>query len=152
MYDRAFNYLTSVGGANRESDYHYVSGQSGKSDTCHSAGLPQPAVPGSYCVVNQTKAEVQAAVAHGPVNVALSAGNDQFRTYVGGIVKANAGCPTQIDHAVVAVGYGTENGTDYFIIRNSWSSGWGESGFIRLEATDGGLGTCGMYSYLISLQ
>lgn len=84
------------------------------------------------------------------MNVALSAGNDVFRYYNGGIVSADAGCPTQIDHAVVAVGYGTENGTDYVIIRNSWSADWGEDGFIRLEAGDG-LGTCGMNTYLISL-
>lgn len=85
------------------------------------------------------------------MNVALAAGNNQFRYYTGGIVKANAGCPTQIDHAVLAVGYGNENGTDYVVIRNSWASSWGVDGFIKLEAVDG-VGTCGMNSYLISLE
>ena len=55
-------------------------------------------------------------------------------------------CGTSLDHAVAAVGYDSEDGKDYFIIRNSWSTDWGEAGYIRLAAdrTTTGKGVCGV--------
>ena len=66
-----------------------------------------------------------------PLAVAKETDNDQFRAYTGHIIKS--GCGTNIDHAVTAVGFGKDtDGTDYFIKKNSWSSGWGESGYVRI--------------------
>jgi len=53
-------------------------------------------------------------------------------------------CGNDLDHAVVAVGYGSENGLDYFIVRNSWTAKWGEEGYIRLAADKDGDGVCGV--------
>ena len=86
-----------------------------------------------------------------PANVAVAAGNNVFQGYSSGIIDASLGCPTKIDHAVVAVGWGVENDVQYYIIRNSWGTGWGEQGFVRIATDDGDapyLGVCGINQYV----
>jgi len=56
----------------------------------------------------------------------------------------SAHCGTDLDHAVVAIGYGSENNVDYLIVRNSWGPKWGESGYIRMALDQDGPGTCGV--------
>lgn len=60
--------------------------------------------------------------------------------YAGGVF---AGCSANpvVDHAVTVVGYGTENGVDFWLIKNSWGAGWGEKGFIKLKR---GVNMCGI--------
>jgi len=82
-----------------------------------------------------------------PVNVAVAAGNNVFRNYAGGIITTDMNCPTEIDHAIVAVGWGQEGNTQYYIVRNSWGTGWGESGYVRIE-TSTGTGVCGINQYV----
>ena len=78
-----------------------------------------------------------------PTNVAVSAMNDYWYFYKGGIVNAKD-CYDHLGHAVLAVGYGSENGHNFFIIRNSWGATWGEKGYIRLSAEVDGYGVCGV--------
>ena len=52
-------------------------------------------------------------------------------------------CGTNLDHAVTAVGFGTESGKDYYLVRNSWGTVWGDAGYIKIGAVDG-LGICGI--------
>jgi len=65
-----------------------------------------------------------------------------FGSYKSGVLSGSA-CGTKLDHAVVAIGYGMENGMDYVLIRNSWGAGWGDKGYIKLEHATGE-GTCGV--------
>lgn len=81
------------------------------------------------------------AVAHiGPMAVNIDA--SEWHSYESGIFS---GCPQEnvdINHVVQLVGYGsTHEGQDYWIVRNSWSPNWGESGYIRLARNDGYCGT-----------
>ena len=75
---------------------------------------------------------------HGAVvSTVMAAG--PFQNYEGGIFGGCTG--DALDHAITVVGYGTENGQDYWLIKNSWGADWGEKGFIRLKR---GVGMCGI--------
>jgi C1A family cysteine protease len=85
------------------------------------------------------------AVSLGPVSVALSADTKYFQSYSGGVLDATA-CYTELNHGVLIVGYGTDNGQKYWNVKNSWSSEWGEQGYIRILRSDSNndAGICGI--------
>jgi C1A family cysteine protease len=85
------------------------------------------------------------AVSLGPVSVALSADTRYFQSYTGGILDATA-CYTELNHGVLITGYGTDNGQKYWNVKNSWSSSWGEQGYIRILRSDSNndAGICGI--------
>jgi len=65
-----------------------------------------------------------------------------FQHYKSGILN-DTSCGTALNHAITAVGYGTTNGTDYYIVRNSWGTSWGNKGYIQIAAVPG-KGICGI--------
>ena len=81
----------------------------------------------------------------GPLAIALNA--DPLQTYTSGILDlTSTKCPSSgINHAVTLVGYGTENGVAYWIVKNSWGTSWGEKGYFRIRR---GNGTCGVNCYI----
>merc|ERR1712241_1636362 len=85
--------------------------------------------------------------AHGAVVTGVAAAGP-FSQYKGGIF---AGCVSgqRQDHAVTVVGYGTENGVDYWLIKNSWGTSWGEKGYIRMKR---GVKMCGVGSSLVTIS
>ena len=87
-------------------------------------------------------AALKAAIAISPVSVSIEADTRVFQGYTGGILNS-AKCGTNLDHGVLAVGYGTENGQDFYIVKNSWGPTWGEKGYIRIAAVNGA-GICGI--------
>ena len=93
----------------------------------------------SYYSYSGDEDKLKALVAeHGAVVTAVAAAGP-FSNYGGGVFS---GCTnSNTDHAVTVVGYGTANGEDYWLIKNSWGTGWGEGGFIRLKR---GVGMCGV--------
>ena len=82
---------------------------------------------------------IKAAVSSGPISVAISSGSAIFQHYTSGVIDDPA-CGESIDHGVTIVGY-TE---DYLIIKNSWSTKWGEDGFGRIKFMEKGRGICGI--------
>ncbi len=64
--------------------------------------------------------------------------------YKGGILSSSA-CGTNLDHAVNLIGYGSENGKDFWLVRNSWGTSWGEKGYMRIaRSSQDGPGVCGL--------
>jgi C1A family cysteine protease len=93
-------------------------------------------------VTSKSPDQLKAALNKGPVSVAIEADKAVFQQYTGGIISGND-CGTSLDHGVLAVGYGSENGQEYFIVKNSWGSNWGDNGFVKLAIEDGA-GVCGI--------
>ena len=81
--------------------------------------------------------------------MAICGSSKVFRWYNSGVISTN--CGTNLDHAVVAVGYGYDKSTKlfYFLIRNSWGASWGENGFAKIaqSSTDSSPGYCLINSY-----
>jgi C1A family cysteine protease len=88
---------------------------------------------------------LKGAVAQQPVSVAIEADTRYFQSYKSGILT-DASCGTKLDHGVLAVGYGSENGQKYWIVKNSWGASWGESGYVRIARSEStnDAGICGI--------
>jgi len=85
---------------------------------------------------------LKAALADRPVSVAIEADRLVFQFYSTGVLNSTK-CGTNLDHGVLAVGYGTEDGQDYYLVKNSWGASWGEEGYIKIAIVDGE-GICGI--------
>ena len=93
-------------------------------------------------VTADSPSAMQSALANNPLSVAIQANQLSFQLYSGGVFT-NTNCGTQLDHATNVVGWGNSNGMDYWIMRNSWGSSWGESGYMNLQIV-AGTGLCGI--------
>lgn len=104
-----WNFTRNANGANLNSAYPYKASYSGAclNQSVKTADSPRAS---SYGRIAYSLSNVHAKLEMAPLSVALSAGNTVWRNYSGGVVMANAGCPTTIDHAVVLVGF--EPGTE----------------------------------------
>jgi hypothetical protein len=125
-----------------EADYPYSSG-SGVTGTCSPDAAKETYFVDTYANVPKNSVDqLKAAIAQQPVSVTIEADTLPFQLYTSGILDSTA-CGTNLDHAVAAVGYGSESGQEYYIVRNSWGSSWGEEGYVRIAAVDGA-GICGI--------
>lgn len=115
-----------------ESQYPYTSA-SGKTGTCDLSLIDgQVSVSQIHNVSANSASSLKAAIESGVVSVTVDAEQNGFMYYTGGVVSASQCSGTSLDHAIAAVGYGSENGQEYYIVRNSWGTSWGESGYIRI--------------------
>ena len=93
-------------------------------------------------------ADMKSELQNGPMSIAVAAGNNCWRYYEGGILSEDNNCPGGLDHGVVIVGLDETSGQKpYWIIQNSWGTGWGNQGFIWI-AVEGGNGTSDMNTYV----
>ncbi len=147
LMENAYDYLISAGGIEKQADYKYT-GRDGSCKFVKTKAALQ--VVGHVSAASQDENEVKSFLySTGPLAIALNA--DPLQFYNGGIIDADANdCdPQGLNHGVTLVGYGSENGTDYWIVKNSWGSGWGEDGYFRMAR---GKGTCGINTYVVSAK
>jgi KDEL-tailed cysteine endopeptidase len=128
----AFKYLIQNGQC-ALSSYPYTSGN-GQSGSCKSCNQ---VAHFSSCsdVKPNDQISLKGAVAQQPVAVAIEADTRYFQSYSGGVLDSPS-CGTSLDHGVLIVGYGEENGQKYWLLKNSWSTSWGEQGYFRILRTD----------------
>ena len=83
----------------------------------------------------------------GPISVGIQADQSVFRNYKGGIIKDET-CGTNVDHGVLIVGYGIEEGVKYWLVKNSWGEEWGENGYVRIlrDDSENSVGICAIAS------
>lgn len=141
LMDYAFEFIINNGGIDTDEDYPYTA-RDGKCDS-YRKNAKVVSIDDYEDVPAYSEVALQKAVTNQPVSVAIEAGGMTFQFYDSGIFTGR--CGTALDHGVTAVGYGTENGKDYWIVKNSWGKSWGESGYIRMERnTVASSGKCGI--------
>ncbi|XP_073030911.1 low-temperature-induced cysteine proteinase-like [Primulina eburnea] len=129
LMDYAYQFIIKNGGIDSEEDYPYK-GTDGKCDQ-YRKNAKVVSIEGYEDVPTNNEKALKKAVANQPISIAIEAGGRDFQLYESGIFTGK--CGVSLDHGVGAVGYGTENGVDYWIVRNSWGTSWGEQGYVRME-------------------
>ena len=145
LMENAIDYIKNAGGIELSKDYPYK-GTDGRCRFDQSKASLK--VKAFRFAPSENEEDIKNMLfTTGPLSVALNADTLQF--YRNGIVDydANYCDPQGINHGVAIVGYGSENGKDYWIVKNSWGSSWGEKGFFRIAR---GKGTCGINTYVVS--
>uniref|UniRef100_A0A6G1SNZ3 Cathepsin L n=1 Tax=Aceria tosichella TaxID=561515 RepID=A0A6G1SNZ3_9ACAR len=133
----ALDYISSVGGIESEKNYPYIGTDN---ETCKSDKSKFVMTADGADERDDTEDQLKFTVAIvGPVATALRA-NDNLKHYKSGIFT-DPNCGFHLDHAVLIVGYGTDPTVgEYWIVKNSWSSSWGENGYFRIKRGDCGIG------------
>lgn len=140
LMDGAFQYAIDNGMCT-ESSYSYTA-QNGQCQSC------DVVVEMSSCQDVPPKNQVamkEAVGLIGPVSVAIEADTRTFQLYTSGVLTSSA-CGTNLDHGVLVVGYGKEDNIEYWLVKNSWGTSWGENGYVKIERSDStkDAGICGI--------
>ena len=142
--DNAFQYAIDTGMCSEES-YPYTSGVTQSGGSCQNC---KPVVTINACAdvpPNNQVALKEAVALVGPVSIALDAETKLFQSYKSGVITSDS-CGTTLDHGVLIVGYGEEDGIKYWLVKNSWGSSWGDDGYIKIERSESinDAGICGV--------
>ncbi|CAL1298997.1 unnamed protein product [Larinioides sclopetarius] len=142
LMSSAFEYIKTIDGEDTEKSYPYREEQGEcefNPDTVAAKVTGYVELPsGDENALKETVASV------GPVSVAIDAGHSSFTSYKSGIYYEPNCSSKQFDHAVVVVGYGTEDGTDYWLLKNSWGESWGMNGYMKMARNKNNM--CGVAS------
>merc|ERR1711962_44342 len=139
---RAFSYIINAGGINSEEEYPYTA----RDGTCN---ITKPFIANMInyeFVTGYNETDLKRAVAEiGPISVTIFA-SDKFDNYSRGIFKCNeTASKRHSNHAVLVVGYGrTLDYQDYWIVKNSYGTKWGENGYMRMGTNNFAENPCGI--------
>jgi C1A family cysteine protease len=129
-------------GLELESDYPYTA----QDGTCVFDSSKAQRVNSGYSFVTpKSTDQLKAALVNFPVSVLIEADQDVFQFYSSGVIKAS--CGANLDHAVLAVGYEKVGLLEAFIVKNSWGTSWGSSGYVyisTIQTENQGQGVCGI--------
>ena len=127
--DLAFQYVIENGLCSNES-YPYIA----RGGTCAKNCKTLVQISNYSDIVENSEEMLKRAVQHQPISVAIQANKRSFQMYQSG-VYSDVDCGFELDHGVLLVGYGYDKkyDMDYWIVKNSWSTSWGENGYIRIQ-------------------
>jgi len=132
LMDNAFKYIKDNGGIDTEKSYPYEA----KDDTCRYVPQNSGATDKGFVDIEQGNEQKmkQALATVGPVSVAIDASHQSFQFYSSGVYYEPECDSENLDHGVLVVGYGTDEktGSDYWIVKNSWGTTWGEKGYVKM--------------------
>jgi len=134
LMDNAFKFDEKSGGLCSEEDYPYQAKQ-GKICNTTCTDVPGSIVKSFVDVPAGDERALLSALAMQPVSVAIQADQHPFQFYKGGVLDDDeCGKHAQVDHGVLAVGYGTdlETQTPYWLVKNSWGDSWGDNGYVKI--------------------
>lgn len=131
LMDNAFRYIKANKGIDTEVAYPYEA----RDGPCRFKPAAVAATDVGYTDIPEGNeaALTQAIATIGPISVAIDASHFSFQLYHRGVYYEQRCSPTRLDHGVLAVGYGTEGGEDYYLVKNSWGLSWGDKGYIKMS-------------------
>lgn len=148
-YQAAWHYIRDCGGSQSEASYSYVPQQR----WCQfNSQYVNARVQSWVDLPKGSERSLQQALATvGPIAIAIDASHSSFRYYRTGVYYEPQCSSSNLDHAVLAVGYGTEGGYDYWLVKNSWGYSFGQGGYIKMIRNYGNhCGVASNPSYVIA--
>jgi len=145
LMDNGFEYIIANKGIDTEDSYPYLAVDGSCAWDPKNIGAT---ITGYKDIASGNEADLTTAIVSQPVSVAIDASQSSFQFYSSGVYYEPSCSSTQLDHGVLAVGYGTSSGSDYYLVKNSWSSSWGNEGYIwmsRNKDNNCGIATAASY-------